>query len=76
MWALALVRCSRMTHSKKVKNKVSHSRVKVTRVDMAEMMKKRKNQSRQSQTPIAQISTNHQRERKLLSLSPGRKLRR
>ena len=40
MWALALVRLSRMTHSKKANNKVSHSRVKVIRVGTTEMKRK------------------------------------
>ena len=46
MWVLALVRRSRMTHSRKVKNKVSHNRVKETRVEMMEMKKKKRTQSK------------------------------
>ena len=42
MWVLALVRRSRMTHSRKVKNIVSRRRVKVTRVEMTEMKRKKR----------------------------------
>ena len=52
MWALALVRCGRMTHSKKAKNRVSCSRVKMTRVETTEMKKKKTTRSRPSQTLI------------------------
>ena len=51
MWAQVLARHSRMTHLKKVK--MSHSRVKVTRVEIVELMMKKKNRSKPSQTPIA-----------------------
>ena len=55
MWAQAPVTHSRMTHSKKVKNKVSRRRMKETRVARMEWMNKEKSQSKQSLTPIAQI---------------------
>ena len=64
MWAQALVTCSRMTHSKKAKNIVNHSRVKATRVEMMEMKTKNKIRSKPSQTPIGQISASRQRQRK------------
>ena len=46
MWALALVRRNRMTHSKKVKNRVIRSRVKATRVEMMEMKRKQRIRSK------------------------------
>ena len=46
MWALALVRRSRMTHSRKVKNRVHRSRVKAIRVEMTEMKRKQRIQSK------------------------------
>ena len=65
MWVQALVRRIRMTHQKTAKNRVSHSRVKATRVEMEEMKKKKKKiWSKPSQTPIGQISASHQRQRK------------
>ena len=42
----------------------------------SKLVKKKKNQSRPFQTLIAQISASPQKWRKLLSLSPERKLRR
>ena len=42
MWAQVLVSRSRMTHLKGAKNKMSHSRAKVTMVEMMELMKKKK----------------------------------
>ena len=62
---------------------MSHSREKVTMVEMTELMEKKKstmvkkktNQSRPFQTLIAQISISPQKWRKLLSLSRERKLR-
>ena len=56
MWVQVLARCSRMTHSKKVKNKVSNRRMKATKVARIEQMKKEKSRSKQSPTPIGQIS--------------------
>ena len=50
--------------------------MKGTLVEMTELVKKKKNQSRPFQTLIAQISASPQKWRKLLSLSPERKLRR
>ena len=64
MWALALVRRSRMTHSRKVKNRVCHSRVKAIRVEMMEMKRKKRIRSKQSQTLIGQISASRQKQRK------------
>ena len=46
MWAQVLVSCNRMTHQKRVKNRTSHNRAKVTRVEMAEMEKKKKRNNR------------------------------
>ena len=75
MWAQVLVSHCKFTHQNKAKNKVSHSKAKVTRVEMIELMKKKNNQSKPSQTPIAQIITSLQKWRKLQSLHPERKLR-
>ena len=63
MWAQVLARRSRMTHSKKATNKMSHSRAKVTKVEMMELMNKKKNRSKPFQTPIAQISTSLLKQR-------------
>ena len=40
MWALALVRRSKMNHSRKVKNIVRRSRVKAIMVEMMKMKRK------------------------------------
>ena len=61
MWALALVRRSRMTHSRKVKNRVHRSKVKATMVEMMEMKRNKRIRSKRSQTLIGQISASHQK---------------
>ena len=61
MWALALVRRSRMTLSRKVKNRVRRNRVKATMVEMMEMKRKQRIRSKQSQTLIDRIRASHQK---------------
>ena len=56
MWAQALVIHSSKTPLKTVKNKLSHNRVKVTRVETMEMTKKKKTQLKLFQTLIDRIS--------------------
>ena len=46
MWALALVRHSRMNHLRKVKNRVRRSRVKAIKVEMMEMKRKQRIRSK------------------------------
>ena len=50
MWVQALVRRSSKTHQRTVQNKVSRNRVKVTKVEIAELTKKKNNQSKSCQT--------------------------
>ena len=64
MWALALVRRNSRTPQRTTKSKVSHNRVKATRVEMEEMKEKKRIQSKLSQTLIRQISASHQRPKK------------
>ena len=64
MWALALVRHSNKILKRTVKSKVSHSRVKATRVEMEKMKEKKRIWSKLSQTLIRQISASHQRPKK------------
>ena len=64
MWAQALVRHRNKTHQRTVKNKLSHNRLKATRVDMVVMKKKKKTQLKLPQTLIDQISVSHQKQRK------------
>ena len=76
MWVQAVATRSRMTHSKKAKNKVNPSRVKETRVEMMEMKTKKKIQSKPSLILLDKIRESRQRQRKRPNLSPERKRRR
>ena len=64
IWAQALVIHSSKTPLKTVKNKLSRSRVEVTRVEMMAMKKKKKNQFKLLQTLISRISARHQNQKK------------
>ena len=64
MWAQALVIHSSKNPRKTVKNKLSRSRVKVTRVDMMAMQKKKKTRFKLLHTLISRISTRRQNQRK------------